>query len=189
MKSLLTGLCLLAVLLSAGCQSMPKAVGEADPSVDFTGYATFAIMPVPLDAPLSDPPVGPATINQMNELLRAAMVGMGYRETTPVSADLQVTLRGHILSQRETIDWGYGVERWRSPYRGFSRFEVESNNKGTLIVDIVQREGQKLVWRGWSRRDVNGYYREDEALMRALNSILSTLPKSQAAPASAPVSL
>lgn len=161
---------------------MPKAIGEADPSVDFTGYETFAIMPVPLDAPLSDPPVGPATINQMNESLRAAMKGMGYREVSAASADLHVTLRGHILSQRETIDWGYGSERWRSPYRGLARFEVEKSNKGTLIVDIVQRDGQKLVWRGWSRRDVNGYYREDEALLRALNSILSTLPKAQIVP-------
>lgn len=173
----------VSVVLS-GCQSTPSAVGDADPGVDFTAFATFALMPVPLDAPISDPPIGPSTLNEMNALMRQRLMAMGYREAGRDSADLQVTLRGHILSKLETIDWGYGVDRWRSPYRGLSRFEVDSSNKGTLIVDIVQRDEQKLVWRGWSRRDINGYYPENEALLRALTAILNTLPGTGDTPSS-----
>ncbi|MDX2111462.1 MAG: DUF4136 domain-containing protein [Verrucomicrobiota bacterium] len=168
-------ICALLVAV-AGCQTAPRAASDADPATDFTAYRSFAVTPIALDAEISDPPIGPTMMAKLERAVREHLIANGYKETALATADLVVQINGQITNRTETQDWGYDHSTRFGNYRGLDRLNVEIGNRGTLIVDIIRREDSKLLWRGWSSRDINGYRTEDEALAKAIDAILATFP-------------
>lgn len=171
-------LALLLGLLS-GCQTAPRTMSDAREGIDFSTFATFAVLPIALDARISDPPIGPSTMQALIAQVRDRFVSSGFREVASDQAELHIALSGQMVSRTEKHDWGYTpADRWYR-YRGLDRIDVEVGNKGTLIVDVLRRADGELLWRGWASRDINGYLPEDQALARDLGKILAQFPPGQ----------
>ncbi|MFC3034556.1 DUF4136 domain-containing protein [Pseudoalteromonas fenneropenaei] len=146
MKRLLSAA--LLVLL-AGCAKTPD--WDYDKSVQFSNYKTYAFAP---DANISNMAPHYQVNDLMEKRLRSAisseMGKQGFNATEPNQADMLVNY--HVSVDKEivsdTIDtmytahwshWGWGVR---------SRTTVQEYDVGTIIVDIIDKNAQQLVWRG-----------------------------------------
>lgn len=60
--------------------------------------------------------------------------------------------------------------------RGYSSPDVRGSeqvmefDEGTLIVDVVEPKGKKVVWRGWSQTDVGGLLDDPRAMEQRINA-------------------
>jgi hypothetical protein len=146
-------LCMLGMLLLAGCASGPRITSETDPSADFSRYRTFGFY-APLA--LEDKGYATPTTDRIKAAARAQMESRGYvfSERDP---DLWVNLNAYMrertsVSSIPTVDYNYyysyraggylAVPFWRD------RTEVRQYTEGTLNVDVVDRQRNSLVWEG-----------------------------------------
>ena len=141
-----------AVLL-AGCATGPKITSEADPEANFGKYRTFAFY-----APLALEKEGYATptTDRIKAAARTQMEARGYVYSSE-RPDLWVNLNAYMQKRTDvttipTVDYAYyysyrargyfAVPYWRD------RTDVHEYTEGTMNVDLVDRESNRLVWEG-----------------------------------------
>jgi hypothetical protein len=120
---------------------------DADPATDFSAFRTFSLREGKLAARAPELN-SPLTRKKIDEGIRAALSGHGLSEV-PAQPDLLVQWRFGAADKREIQTWAVG--RWG---RG-RRVSAYNYTEGTLIVDLYERSGRELVWRG--------IYRDDES--------------------------
>lgn len=198
-------LLLLTLSLSlSSCATRFDVRTDLDPAVDFSTYKTFAIPPRPKAESGDTPDV------LDNALVRKRLEGLftkhlSARGLLPAAqhdaADLHV--RYWVTTEAKTdIDTvpsaigpglygGYGYPgphpywggRWGPMYQDVI---VSNYTEGTLVLDLVDRARNELVWRAYivgrlSRERETMYELADEALGRAFQA-LPREPKASAAP-------
>ena len=181
--------CLLLILLlglATGCTSL-QVQTDYDPEVDFAGFGSYAWLERP-PATDGDPRVddNPLLHRRIHTAIDAGLQSAGYTRAEHAEADF-------LISYYVTIDkmtsvtyinnyWGYGPG-WGSRYYYHARpgfypvysqpatFEYE---QGTLILDIIQPEGRRLVWRGSASRELD-YSATPEARQERLNNTVNAI--------------
>jgi hypothetical protein len=141
------------VLLLAACASGPRITSEADPEADFGSYRTFGFY-----TPLALEKEGYATptTDRIKAAARAQLESRGYTYTTQ-QPDLWVNLNAYMQERTDvtsfpTVDYSYyysyrsrayfAVPYWRD------QTQVSKYTEGTLNVDLVDRQKNRLVWEG-----------------------------------------
>ena len=142
-----------SLIALSGCTTI-QVSADWDPSANLTGLQTFAWMPGPqketgnvrLDNPLLNKRIRKAVSQQLQT--------QGYSEVPASSADF---LLGYHLSLDRKLQvnrinnyYGYGYRRygyWRSRIGG-RRTYITEYDVGILIIDLVERTANELVWRG-----------------------------------------
>ena len=185
--------CLLLILLlglATGCSTL-QIQTDYDPEVNFSTLRTYAWLERPPAAD-GDPRVddNPLLHQRIHTAIDAGLQTAGYTMAGPAEADF-------LISYYITIDdmtsvtyinnyWGYGPG-WGSRYHhtrpGFypvySQPVVFEYEQGTLVLDIIQPEGRKLVWRGVASRELD-YSASPEArqerLDKTIDAILANFP-------------
>lgn len=151
---------LLGMVLLAGCATGPRIATEADPEADFSRYRTFAFY-----SPLAVEKEG--YTSALSERLKAAarreMEARGYVYDAE-KPDLWVNINAYTqqrtdVSTMPTVDYAYYysyrargyyvVPYWRD------RTDVYRYTEGTLNVDLVDVERNRLVWEGIAVGRVN----------------------------------
>lgn len=197
-------LLLLSLSLTlASCATRYDVRTDLDPAIDFSAYKTFAIPPRPKAESADTPDV------LDNALVRKRLEGLftkhlNARGLLPAAqhdaADLLV--RYWVTTEAKTdVDtvpsvvgpsvYGYGYPgphpywggRWGPMYQDVV---VRNYTEGTLVLDLVDRARNELVWRAYivgrlSRERETMYQLADEALGRAFQA-LPREPKAAAAP-------
>src|SRR5262245_18758812 len=131
-----------------------------DPKADFTAIRTFAwLPPAPMvgnvapdgltNPTLSQEALGPHIVAAVNRELKAR----GWVETDKDKADVHVVYFAAMTTGVNQTYLGeyYGyVTGWASPLAlGYTPSTSSTvYEKGTVIIDIVQRESKRAVWRG-----------------------------------------
>src|SRR5688572_22050844 len=177
-------LSLLPLLLAlAVCVAKYDVRTDSDPAIDFSAYQSFAIPP-------RTKPDTPDVLD--NSLMRKRLEGMFVKELNghglaaaadPATADLLV--RYWITTEAKTdistvpsggpSGYGYGSPypywggRWGPMYQDVI---VRDYTEGTLVLDLVDRQRDELVWRAYvvgtlSRERETVYQLVEEALGRA----------------------
>ncbi|HEX7803668.1 MAG TPA: DUF4136 domain-containing protein [Pseudoxanthomonas sp.] len=140
-------------LLLAGCATGPRITSEADPEADFGSYRTFGFY-----TPLALEKEGYATptTDRIKAAARAQLESRGYTYTTQ-QPDLWVNLNAYMQERTDvtsypTVDYSYyysyrarayfAVPYWRD------QTQVRQYTEGTLNVDLVDRQKNRLVWEG-----------------------------------------
>lgn len=144
----LTTLLLAAALLTVPALSLADQRDiDSDPSADFSGFKSFHIRDgvVTAKAPELSSPL---TRKKIEEGIRAQLIARGLSEVG-TDSDVVVAWRFGSANKREVQTWSTG--RWG---RG-RRVTAYNYTEGTLVVDLYQRAGRELVWRG--------IYRDDES--------------------------
>lgn len=142
----------LALLLAA-CASGPRITSEADPEADFGSYRSFGFYtPLALE---KDGYATPAT-DRIKAATRAQLESRGYTYTAQ-QPDLWVNLNGYLRERTDVtsypaVDYNYyygyrarayfAAPYWRDQTR------VYQYTEGTLNVDLVDRQNNRLVWEG-----------------------------------------
>ncbi|MEZ0469176.1 DUF4136 domain-containing protein [Luteimonas salinilitoris] len=147
----LFGLCMLALL--AGCATGPRITAEADPRADFSSYRSYAFY-----SPLAIEKHGYATATSeaAKAAVRRQMESRGYVHDAE-NPDLWVNINAYLerrtdVSSVPTVDYAYYYS-YRSrayfavPYWG-ERTHVYRYTEGTMNIDLVDVDENRLVWEG-----------------------------------------
>ncbi len=160
----------LSVLL-AGCASM-AIQADQDPAVSFDSYGTYAWSSFQR-AP-GDVRVTPALRRQIQDEIDRHLADKGYVRVdtgADFSVIYQVTIEGETIVQ--TLDW-YSGSNFKAtvatPTATARRYE-----EGTLIIDVMAGQSERLVWRGTAIAEVrqsasiqDRSYRVAEAVRKVL---------------------
>ena len=202
MRALALHLIMFPALLLAGCAARYDVRTDADPAVDFGAYRTFAIPPRPkADTPdmldnslvrkrlegmfarhLASRGVLPAATEDPPDLL------VRYWVTTEQKTDVSTVPSAGVMVAPGPYGYGYGGYPGGYPYWGgrwgpmYQDVIVRDYTEGTLVLDLVDRARDELVWRayvvGTLRRERETVYElVDEALLRAFQDYPPKPPK------------
>jgi len=181
--SSLAALAVLACL--GGCSPSITVQSDYAPEVDFSALHTFAWLP-PAHAPGADPRVRSSIL--AGRVRRAAVADLkakGYVEVAPnAEPDFYVAYRAAVddkINVRSTPTY-YGYHGWwGSPVAMGSQTTVHQYELGTLIIDIVDRERDDLIWRGSGqaklrKSDKRSSAERDRDMADAVKAILEDFP-------------
>jgi hypothetical protein len=175
----------MLLALASGCTSLPVRT-DYDPDAGFSAFRTYAWLERPPAAD-GDPRVddNPLLHQRIHTAIDAGLQTAGYVTADPGAADFLVSY--YIVIDKMTSVtyinnyWGYGsgrVNRYHHARPGFypvfSQPVVYEYEQGTLIVDIIQPEGRKLVWRGSASSELD-YSATPEARQEKLNKTVTAI--------------
>ncbi len=185
----------IAGLWLAGCESGPDIRADYDKAADFSQYRTYNF--------LAASGAGSDAKSLATQILQTAasreMESRGY--TKADNADLLINFKGKI---EEKIDIestpapmygaGYGYRGWYgAPYGayGYGGSEVSTHryNVGTLVMDVVDRKKQQVVFQGGledvvSKKDLEN---REALLTGAVTTIFAKYPARAGQAAALPV--
>lgn len=178
----ITRFVILMVVMLAACS--PSVYFDKSPSVNFVRFHSFAFLPSPDNTTVS------IYNNQiMDELIersiRAEFISRGM-EVNVKEPDL--LLRVHLVVEEKEEMVNNSANRpypymgpYQSPYFYFpgpvyNDFRTIPYEKGTLIIDVIQRESGKLVWRGWSSETISSLPQYESKLPDLIAKIMSNYP-------------
>jgi hypothetical protein len=169
---ILSGVSTAILLASVGCDAPIRTGYDFDPSVDFSRYATYAwetADPLPTGDPrLDNNPVFEDRVHSAVERELEAR-GMRREESFP---DLLVHYHASV---RDRVDV-FEVDR-EAGYDMGSEYgpgtQVYQYDEGMLVVDLVDVERMRVVWRGWVQADVTAALDNPEALQRLVDTAVT----------------
>lgn len=162
---------LSAAALAAGCSPISVST-DFDPEASYDRMKTFDW------APQKDH--GPRDAMMMNEIMdrriqraiERELEAKGYRRAEGRRPDFLVAFQYSIDQRIEVHDYGYG---WR---RGWMGRQVYTYREGTLLVDIVDREENQLIWRGRAEGAINDPDQAEEKIAQAVKKLMERYPPS-----------
>lgn len=176
-----------ALVTISGLSSCASGVrSDFDREVAFSYYNTFDWIAPPVRASeeeVQSDPDGPFARNSLlDKRIRAAVNGnleaRGFRYAEGGASDFR--LNYHVTFKEKLVgsgsDFGYFGRYYRGGFSSGFNWSVRQYQEGTIIIDIVDRAKDQLVWRGWVvSRNADGNYDESE-IRDAVNKILMRFP-------------
>lgn len=172
-----------AALSAASCSST-SVHSDFDHHADFGSYSTFAWhTPGTTD---SRPTTGANQIvdGRIRRAVAETLSAKGYAQAAPDSADLNVTYYTSMNSHLRVYAtgwgygwgggpyWGYGYSCWP----GWSSVGATTYHEGTIIVDVIDRDKNQLVWRGVITSSLSKKSSSEEKINAAITRVLSDFP-------------
>lgn len=156
-------LILAAVFASASCATLTTKV-QSDPKADFSKYHTFRIAGSRMES---------GNIQWLQNQVASRLQAKGLREAGD-QADLDVVTRLIRTPQEGSADSGYYAWWGGTTTSGMASAGTPS---GTVVVDLVERARNQLVWRGEAQGTIpsTGSMREEKARL-ALDRLLAEYP-------------
>lgn len=132
----------LCALFLWGCSSV-SVVSDYDPNTDFSKHMTYSIYKgVVKDRKLE---AAPLAKKRVLEAIYTEMQKKGLIEADSVKADLIVNAHAGTKEKVDVTDHAYGGW-WSRPYG--RDIDVSHYTEGALIIDLVDKSKNELVWRG-----------------------------------------
>jgi hypothetical protein len=183
---LLLGFCIvLSALALSSCASSGVAT-SVDSSINFAAYRTFAWLP---DSTWQETKYDNAILQRrVEQEVVQLLKTKGYTLDT-LQADFlvhhHVTVedRKRVLQapsylyspNRYFANRGYFLSMYE-PMMVSNRFREVQYREGTLIVDVVDRKQQRLVWRGWSEQPIESISEFERSVASRLKEIVAQFP-------------
>lgn len=140
------------LLAAAGCATMTVSA-DFDPATNFGVYRTYDWAP-PDPLPTGDPRLDANPF--FDARVRAAVDGQLTATGLTQSADSPDLLVHYHASVRDRLDV-YRIDTERGYLPGYEGAEqVSVYEEGTLLVDLVDAETLRVIWRGWAQTDIQG---------------------------------
>ena len=169
---------LAGILLLNACATTPHS--EYVEGVDFSQYRSFAW--VAKAAQEVEDPILDSEI--MEERVRraavSALIARGYVEDS-ANPDMLVTY--HTTSKDRIRAIGYDIGLGYHSYDNFWRHsihfatpDVESYEEAVLIIDLVDRAQDRLIWRGWRTSVLTQRNFSDQQVGRMVDQIIVGFP-------------
>ena len=168
-----------AVLMLAACAKTPDI--DYDKSVDFNNYKTFAWMPQATLANADNYQISPLMEQRVREAVNTQLQAQGMSLVDESSADVLLNYHASVDTKidSDTFNVGYGA-RWNYWGLGYNtQTTTHEYEVGTLILDVIDRESNQLVWRGAREGGLKKHQSSEqrtEALNKAVATILSGFP-------------
>ncbi len=174
------------VALTSGLGCATRVRYDFDREAMFSRYETFDWIAPPVRASeegLHSDPDGPFARNSLlDKRIRTAVNSKlrerGYEYVEGDESDFR--LNYHVTFKDKLVgsgsDFGYVGHYYRGAFSSGFNWSVRQYQQGTIIIDVVDRAKDQLVWRGWmTSRNRDGNFDEAE-INRAVNQILQRFP-------------
>jgi hypothetical protein len=170
-----------AAFAALGCSSTVQT--DFDHQADFNSYSTFSWH----QPPDSEQPIEGAS-QLVDRRIRNAITQnlqlKGLTATGPDEADLLVTYYTSLSSQMRfhTTGWGYGWgwgPYWSLGYSywpGWTWTTAHPYHEGTIVIDVVDRGKNQLVWRGVTTRVLGKKSHTAEKIDQSMNRVFADFP-------------
>lgn len=179
-RSVLPCVALLALAACAG--SDVRVSWDRDESFAFPAYRTWSWLERPVPESIDPRLYAPELDARVRREVERALAARGYER---VDAGGDFGVRYHVAVEEmvdvQTINeyYGYGAGLGASPSGGTTTY-TRTWEQGTLILDVVDRDAARLVWRGSAQAEIHpgaDSAHRDERVRRAVEGILSGFPK------------
>ena len=146
--------------LTAGCAAMTVS-SHLERNVVFSDYATYDWGP--RDAlPTGDPRLdnNPFFRDYVEGAIERMLAARGYERATGIAADVLVHYHASVTDRVDvnSVDMSHGYCYANCEPR------VIQYREGTLIIDLVDRRTNKVVWRGWAQATMDGVIDDQDRL-------------------------
>ncbi len=182
----------IVALLMFSCSSL-QVTNNFDKEVDFSSFDTFSLFP--WDAH-NDQVVNEYDKALIENSIKLQMENRGYKYVEK-GGDLIVST--FVIVEEKTMnqaytnhyggfagygsgwnyygyDWAYGYG-WSGPAYTTTTVSSRDYVEGTLLIDIFQLDGKKLVWQGIGSGEVNpDFSKRDKNLPKAIGHIFRRFP-------------
>lgn len=185
-RSLKIGIVMLAGLTAlAGCAMRVRS--DFDRDAVFAYYNSFDWLSPPAraseEARTDSDADGPFERNSLldkriRSAVNAYLTGRGFRYLESGEADFRMNyyVRFKDKLYATGTDFGYWGRYYRGGFGSGFDYSVRQYQEGTIILDIIDRKQDQLVWRGWAvTRSSDGNFDESE-ISRAVERILERFP-------------
>jgi hypothetical protein len=178
---------LLACVWLAAC-AKPEIGCDVDPDAPIGVYHTFGILEAgPREEVPEDPRFGPLLDRHTEDAIDEALRLRGYQLRTSGPVDFLVAYSNEIQREHRTVGSpvsvgiGYGSyvgsgvgigTGWYGPSHSTTR----TVPKGTLVIDVLEAETRKVVWRGWAKDTLTASGDPRGAIFDAVGRILAQFP-------------
>lgn len=172
-----------AIAMLWGC-AWKSVTSYYDPEARFAGLKTYAWMPDreektgdhKMDKPLLDEYIRKAVENQLS--------AKGFHKQAPDMADSEINYHAALTGKMndQTLNDYYGYTPSSSPRSvQVGRYEVPFHeyDMGSLIIDIVDPETRRLIWRGSAQHELDPNPNQEERKKKideAVRKILEQFP-------------
>lgn len=143
---------LLLILLVTSCAPNPDVIVDYDREADFSAYHTFDLAPLANEVQY-DYPQYDNSLNRKRiiKAVESQLTGKGYEKDT-ISPDLLVDIHILIQSKKEVRSYP-GAARYR--YWQDYNINIYDYEEGSLIIDLIDRSQNQLVWQGGITGSIN----------------------------------
>ena len=171
MRRLCVGVMLCVAV--TGCAAMTVS-SHIERNVNFADYATFDWGP-PDALPVGDPRL------DNNDFFRDYVMGAiekelaakGFRQVSSGEPDLLLHYHANVSQKLDVYEadrpYGYCYENCDA--------RVVDFEQGTLVVDIVDRRTNKVVWRGWAQDAMTGVIDNQDRLEKQVDEGVTKMMK------------
>jgi len=170
---------LLAAAFLAGCA--PRVYTEQDQDAKLQGYHRFAWL-TPPPAPVRDPILDSQILeSRVHHAVSGDLKTRGYEEVAPdASPDFLVTYHTSAKQTVESTGPSFSFGFIDAFPRGFGAVgfgpDIQSRDEGTLMLDVLDAQSKRLVWRGWTTELLNQDNYSDKSVQDAVKDIFDRFP-------------
>jgi hypothetical protein len=157
---------------------------DFDHQADFGSYTSYSWYKAQTDN--NGPTDGPSQIidGRIRRTIATNLEAKGLSPGGASDADLLVTYYTSLGSQTRlhTTGWGWGWgwgAAWHSGYAfwpGWTHTTVHTSHEGTIIIDIIDRQQNQLVWRGVTSRVLGKKSHSDEKIGQSMARVFAEFP-------------
>ncbi len=169
---------LICIGFAVSCATIYDVKYDYDKKTDFSQLKTYDWMVVPDSVKMDD-----FVIVRIKEAVNAELHSKGLKLTSE-SPDFLIAQHTATKDKVQVNDWGYDY----GPYRGYRGGYWGSRNvstynyeEGSLILDFVDAESKKLIWRGTAKaeiQNINSSEKSEQLINKAVKKILEKYPPS-----------
>ena len=168
---------LLAGVAALACSTL-RVSTDYDPAVDFAKFRTYAWLPeepTPTGSPRLDSPL---LHERIRKAVDRALEAKGFQRTE--APDFLV--RFDLTSQRklDVSTYNSGFYRGYGYWVSIPQTEIREYEEGSLVIDVIDREEKKVVWRGIGQRRLRGEGapEDPEELQKRADEVAASVLKS-----------
>lgn len=164
-------------LVAAGCSGI-STTSDWDETYDFSDLSTYAWMDQADEGGVSE-----IMLRRMYAAVDEDLAGKGFSKTDAYTADVLFAYHTGTQDRQQYDTYGYGAGGWWGGYwgGGMTTTTVRTYTESTLILDVIDREKNELVWRGSASGTIDQMSAPDErvrTIQEAVGKLLKDFPPS-----------
>lgn len=182
MKTIFLVLLVCVAGMPIGCSSVYDVQFDYDQKTDFSQLQAYDWLPTPEGANIND-----ISVERVKKAVNAELKAKGFQLSSQ-NPDFMIAEHMGAEEKVQINNWGYTYGPYDGYWgghwgrggsgasRGVSEYRYE---EGTLILDFVDTETNKLIWRGAAKAEidrVNTPEKKDKLVAEAVQKILANFP-------------
>jgi len=166
------------VLLMGACSTTYTPNTDQSSSYDFSTVKTFSVIG---DDHNNNSLISDINRERIDIAVTTALIQQGKQEDNIKSADVLISYF-IVTKDKIKVNSNFNGSYNRFGYYGMgggSHINVRNYVEGTLVIDVIDNQSQKIVWRSSLTKTLKHYennQERDEAVTKAVNSMMSQLP-------------